>query len=107
MKIKMKPQIENEDGLKMFCCTMETQFPMIIMAKDRESAEQIATENAEEEHRNLTWANQFSVAYTNIVTSEDNVPEGWLKGNPYYEDCHDEREVGQIIDSWQERQKRK
>lgn len=107
MEIKKTPQVENEDGLKMYCCTMEAEFSMIVMADSKESAERIAKENADEEFRNLPFDDQFYMTGFRPITSKEEIPREWLVGDPYYEDHVDERPVEAIVDAWQERQKRK
>lgn len=98
-----KPQVETEDGLKMFLCEMETRFSMIVLAENKESAEIIAEEWSDEEYKELPLTDRFTVAWTRPITGKDSVPPSWLEGRPYYEEPSDDRTVAKIIGEWEKR----
>lgn len=101
-----RPQVEDEDGLKMFCCEAESRFDMVVMARNAEEAEEVALEFANEEHKNYSRFERFNIEMMQPVKDRRTIPSEWANSNPYYlKEVREDRTVGEIIDKWEERQK--
>lgn len=101
-----RPQVEDRDGLKMFCCEAESRFAMVVMARNAEEAEEVALEFANDEHENYARRERFSIEMMQPVKDRKTIPSDWANSNPYYmKDVKEDETVGEIIEKWEERQR--
>lgn len=105
LKIKAKPQVEDENGLKMFSCEAEARFPMVIMAKDIHEARRIAEDYADDEYRNILRCDRFRIELMQPIKGRGEVPYDWMESVPYcsLSAAIVDRDVGSIIEAWEER----
>lgn len=99
------PQIDDEDGYKLWYFCFQTEVPLYVLAKTHEEADQIAKDHIDEEANKLSelWSDDFTrwpVRDKKMITSE------WIDDHPY--DGRDEPTqltIAQIVEAYEERHK--